>query len=180
MTSKIAPRYAKALFSCGSTEEEKLMHSQALRTLTKEIKHHPEVLSFFQNPFMPIEKKTETLKKGLRTNADPRLMAFLEILIKSKHFKDLQGISHEFQTLLNESRKTDEATLIFAEKMDDATLEVFKGKLETIFQKKMEIREKVDPAILGGFILISAGKIIDLSLKGKLNSFKERFYSQKV
>lgn len=179
-SKKTTPRYAKALFSCGSSMDEKLMQSQVLNALSLELKIHEDAAQYFENPFVSLEEKKNTLKKGLGPQPDMRLLSFLELLIKSKRFQDLQGISFEFQNLLNESRNTADVTLVFAEAMDAKTKDLFKEKLEKHFKKKLEITEKIDPSILGGFILIISGKIIDLSIKGKLSSLKDHLFSQKV
>lgn len=176
--SKTASRYAKALFLSSSTDEERRMHADALRFLSQEIKKHPHAEQFFQNPFIPLEEKKTTLKKAF--GKGEKLVTFLELLIKNNRFKELQGISFDYQNFLSESTETLETTLVFAEAMDSKTKDIFKEKLEKLLKKKVEISEKIDPSILGGFVLVAEGKIIDLSLKGKLNSLKDRFHAKKI
>lgn len=177
---KMPGKYAKALFSLDTTADEKLMHAHALKEIAHEMKDNADSLNFFQNPFIPIEEKKQLLSKSLGSPPDNLLLNFLELLIKVRRFKDLPDISTEFKNMVNLSNNITEATLIFAAKTDEKTRDFFKEKLEKRFKTKLEITEKIDPEILGGFILIIAGKIIDQSIKGKLNSLKERFYSQKI
>jgi len=159
-SKKVAEKYAKALFD--TTHEE----AHALKVLSKEAD-----MAFFQNPFIEIDTKKAVLKKAIGSKY---LLNFLELLIKNKRFQDIKAIAHEYQTLVNESNKALDAKITFAEEVDEDTKRQFKEKLEQIFKREIRIIDKVDKSLLGGFILRIEGKIIDMSIRGKLAKLKER------
>ena len=48
-----------------------------------------------------------------------------------------------------------------------------KEMISDLFAKKVELTEKVDPTLIGGFVAKTHDMIMDASIKGRLNQFKQ-------
>ena len=65
------------------------------------------------------------------------------------------------------------AEVTVAEKLSDAHLEAIKSALKSITgEKSVDLDVKVDPAIIGGLIVKLGSRMVDSSLRTKLNAIK--------
>jgi F-type H+-transporting ATPase subunit delta len=63
--------------------------------------------------------------------------------------------------------------LTTAVKVDDSVREQVTGLISQIFKTTVELKENVDPEIIGGFILQIDDNYIDASIKNKLRKIKK-------
>lgn len=66
------------------------------------------------------------------------------------------------------------AKIISTYRLEKEQIEEIKKKIPLI--KEAEIENKIDKKILGGIVIEIEGKIIDLSILGKLKTFKKNLY----
>jgi F-type H+-transporting ATPase subunit delta len=64
------------------------------------------------------------------------------------------------------------ADVTVAEPLSDKNLDALKGALKTVTGKDVDLNVKVDPAIIGGLIVKVGSRMVDSSLRTKLNSIK--------
>ena len=98
---------------------------------------------------------------------------FVKILIAGGNISKFEKIIAEFNAIWNREQGIVEAEIISANGLDEETrelLEKYIGKLSGA--KKVETIEKQDKSLLGGVVLKYGDKILDGSLKAKLNLLK--------
>ena len=83
-------------------------------------------------------------------------------------------IIEEFDGSAADARQDVRGEITTAITLDDATLGRLATELSRITGKKVQLFQKVDPAILGGAIIQVGEQIIDGSLRRKLNQIRER------
>ena len=59
-----------------------------------------------------------------------------------------------------------------AEKLGDKHLDALKGALKNVTGKDVDLDVKVDPSIIGGLIVKLGSRMVDTSLRTKLNAIK--------
>ena len=64
------------------------------------------------------------------------------------------------------------ADVTVAEQLSDKNLDALKGALKSVTGKDVDLNVKVDPAIIGGLIVKVGSRMVDSSLRTKLNSIK--------
>jgi len=65
------------------------------------------------------------------------------------------------------------AQVTVAEKLSDTHLDALKSTLKTVTNgKDIDLDVKIDPAIIGGLIVKVGSRMVDSSLRTKLNSIK--------
>ena len=92
----------------------------------------------------------------------------------------LEEISREYHHRVKESLGVLEASLITAVPAEQELKERLKAKLEKNYQRKIEMKEKVDPQIMGGVILVLANQVLDGSVRDRLASLKENLLAVRV
>ncbi|CRX38931.1 ATP synthase F1 subunit delta [Estrella lausannensis] len=165
--------YAKALFSVKGSIEEKAARARNMEEICQAIQSEGRASRFFANPLVLKQDKSAVLKQCNSLIQDPLLDKFLTFLVKKKKIDSLPLVTKEYKRLLLAECGKEKATVIVAAPIDSPTEKKISDKLESLFSKKMEISLKIDPKILGGFILITSGKILDLSIKQSLNRLSD-------
>ncbi len=64
------------------------------------------------------------------------------------------------------------ATVTVAEKPTEAHLAAIKDALKAVTKKDVQVEVKVDPSIIGGLIVKLGSRMVDTSLRTKLNAIK--------
>ena len=64
------------------------------------------------------------------------------------------------------------AEVTVAEQLNDKNLDALKAALKTVTGKDVALNVKVDPSIIGGLVVKLGSRMVDSSLRTKLNSIK--------
>ena len=164
--SEIAGRYAKALIELPGSPDEQVQREKAMHQL----QNMPLVFRFFNHPDIDLEVKKNVLQKCL---TDPTLRNFILLLIEKGKLGYLSSISEKYLELLLAQKKISSTTLITALPVSAETVGHLKERLENFYHGSFVIRQEIDPTIIGGVILIIGNKMIDYSLKGRLDNLKK-------
>lgn len=156
----------------GSTQEreEQLREFELLLDL---LKKNPKLLNFFSSSQISKDEKEQVLKKSLSGQFSPNVLRSLYFLIEKGRFIYLPQIIKEYRRKVIEELGVIEARLITPMAVQQATKEKLKGKLENAYKKKIALTEEIDPELVGGGILFIANRMLDFSVKGKLDRLKE-------
>ena len=168
---RIARRYAKALSEVLPDEklEKVLKEIQTLLSVLDE-----KAIKFFKSPIIPVEKKVELIKKVLeKIEVSPELKKVLLLMAQKNRLGLLREFAEEFEKFAYERLGLVKAEITSATELDEEVLTKIKTKIEELFGKKAEITVKLDPSIIGGFIVKVADKVLDASIKTQLEKLKK-------
>ncbi len=172
---RIASRYAKSLLGLadeqGSLEEvnkDMLMFSE----LASE---NRDLVLMLKSPVVPHSKKLAVLNQVFDGKVHKLTMAIFQILTKKQREAYLPAIATEFHHQYNVRKGIEEATITTTFALDAALRKEFEGIVKSISGKKVELTEKIDEEIIGGFVLKIGDRQIDDSLSSKLSALKLKF-----
>ena len=113
-----------------------------------------------------------------KKEAEVLLDRFLALLIENGNIGQAEKIISEFERAWDKSVGVSLVEVTSAKELDKETRAEVKKHLAKIFgAKEVEMEEKVDPSIIGGLILREGDKILDGSVRGRMNSLKEAIRS---
>lgn len=119
----------------------------------------------------------ESLFVSLKGKSDKEakqvLDKFVEVLITNNHVSQLDKIIDSFSAIWNRENKVIEAEIKTANKLDKEVIKMLQdyvAKLAGVSDIKTV--ETVDKTLLGGFVVKYEGKLIDNSLKTKVQTLK--------
>lgn len=172
--TRIANRYAKALYRITGQDTKKaracLEQLQAARVLF-DIEAAERVLV---SPVMPKDLKKKLFDAALdAANAPRELHAFVGALIGAGRVQIYPVFVRCFSELLNEAAGVIDADVVTAVEMDHAILEKLTASLEKILGAKIHASKHVDPELLGGFVVRLGNRMIDMSVKTKLEALSK-------
>lgn len=111
--------------------------------------------------------------KSAKNKNEDLVNNFVNVLKNDNCFSQLEKIIFYFNELWKKEYSLVEAEISTARKIDDNLKNILSEYLTKISQaKKIKITEKESPKLVGGFVLKYNDKIIDFSIKNKLNKFK--------
>ncbi|WP_373521415.1 ATP synthase F1 subunit delta [Aquiflexum sp.] len=173
---KVASRYAKALLEL-SVEKNQLEEviGDVNRLLSIALENRDFVL-MLESPIVSTDKKLNILKALFEKTANKITITFFEIVTRKNRSAVLLATAKEFQRQYNLHMGIQVAevttTLPLNEGLKKSFVEIVK---EISGLEKVELVEKINKDIIGGFVLKVNDKLLDDSISGKLRTLRLRF-----
>jgi len=174
--SRVASRYVKSLLSLAVEQGVvEAVHNDML-LFDSVCAANREFVLMLRSPIVRHEKKRDILIRLFSGKVHGLTMSIIEILTRKNREPLLPAIATEFHNAYNDYKGVGKASIISAIPLD-ATL---KAELVAMVKKlsnkpQVELDEKVDKDLIGGFILNVGDRQIDSSVKSKLKTLKIKF-----
>lgn len=165
--------YARALFEMAQAEDVTDRIEEELFRLRELLKGNPALLEFLKDPNVKREGKRQALAELFQGRVHPLTLNALLTLNDQDRASRLLPIIEEFTGVADAAREKVSGEVVTAIALDDATLKRLTTELSRVTGKKVELFQKIDPAILGGAIIQVGEQVIDGSLRRKLSELKE-------
>lgn len=169
--SKTASRYAKALISL-SQESGKLEDVYGnMQSLSATLADSSDLRSLIKNPTIKEDEKSKVFTALFGSTFNEGTMNLINLLIKNKRAQLLGTTAEQFITLYKESKNIVTAQVTSATKLDEEQ----KNKVLSLLKHEgeVEIIEKVDASLIGGFIVRVGDKQIDASIATKFKNLRK-------
>lgn len=174
-TSRIARRYARALFQVASGNISKAKKQyESLRVLDT-VCTNPDAYRVLSSPVMPPDLKRSLLEYGLsQTESDADLRHLVDTVVDVGRAALIPEITRAFGELIDDAEGVVKAHVVSAVAITQAELDEIAIAVGSLLNKKAEVDLSVDPSLLGGFKVTVGQFLIDLSLKTKLDGLSYR------
>ncbi|MBE0646686.1 MAG: ATP synthase F1 subunit delta [Bacteroidales bacterium] len=151
--SLVSERYAKALFELAvEKKQEDAIYSDALE-LVSVCQENKLFVLVLKSPVISEEKKEKILRDLFEKRFNEMTMKFLLILVRKNRELYIPQIAQKLITMYKEYKEILPVTLTTAIPMTEA----IRNRVTTIMKDytkwQIELIQKIDPAIIGGFIL---------------------------
>lgn len=173
--STIAFRYAKSLIEIAA---EKKQVDEVYADMCKLLKYCQKVNDFrllLQSPLIKTDKKINTFKILLKGEVTETTEKFLVLLAKNKRESYLEKISQEFIDQYKTKMKISTVIITSAVKLDEPTRSRMLTILTNLLKNRIELQEKIDPKIIGGFVLTVGNRRADMSVLRQLKQLNKNF-----
>ncbi|WPR75389.1 ATP synthase F1 subunit delta [Algoriphagus sp. NG3] len=172
---RVASRYAKSIMEL-SLEKGRLEEvHQDFERLTALAASNHELALVLKNPVVNSEKKMNVLK-ALFPQSDPLTMTFFEIVSRKNREEILLDVAKEFEAQYNLHHSIQVAEVITTFPIDDKLRKEFADVVKEISGKRsVQLVEKINPDLVGGYILTVNDRQLDESLSSKLRQLKTQF-----
>jgi F-type H+-transporting ATPase subunit delta len=168
-----ARRYAEAAFDIAVRDgavEPWIEHLERAAALVS----REEVANILGNPAVPFERRREGLERALGPGLPRPVLNLLLLLLRRRRIELLPRLAAEFRRLVNRRAGIVEATATSASTLRPDEVEALRERLERITGGRVDLRLEVDPGLLGGVVVRVGDRLIDGSVRGRL----ERLRSQ--
>lgn len=169
-------RYAKGLldFALETGKAEEI--NQEMKELKSAIQSNRELAQFFSSPVLDAKKKN-LIAKEIFKDFSPIAQNFIQLVITHRREIHLRDIASQYSILYNKLNKIHKAEVTSAVQLDEAMVQEIVNQAKEMMGANYtyEIENKVDPSLIGGFILRVGDKQIDSSISSKLTRLKKEF-----
>lgn len=167
---RIATRYAKSLIQLAQEKNVLEEVFADIKNIDNVLDTTPELRTFFKSPIINTDKKLAIAEKLFKGKSSDMVYQFVILLIKKGRESNFHDIVNAFITQYNTLKGVTPVKLITATKMESGLVNTIVKNLKAKeFLKDVELVEEVDPELIGGFILKYDDKMIDSSVRRRLN-----------
>lgn len=170
--TRIANRYAKALldFSIEKNQLEKVNADMLqLAVICKESKDFGNLLNSL---IVDAVKKMEIFNLIFGTKMEKISLDFMNLIIQNSREALIPNITESFIELYKTNNNILDVTVISAAELNEATKSIITDKIKKSFNGTVVLIEKIDPTLIGGFIVRIGDKQIDASIASQFSNLK--------
>ena len=169
-----AKRYAKALIEMGKEQGAVAEMGEDLHLFGGLFREKEPLYEWFNSPLVPVMEKKQSIRSISKRGKLPRWMRGLMDLLVEKHRCFLiPEISEQYRILADENLGRVRVRVRTAWEMDRKTRRLLEGRLKAKWGEHIDVKTKVDEALLGGIVVEAQGMVMDGSLKGALRRMRE-------
>jgi F-type H+-transporting ATPase subunit delta len=169
----VAGRYASALFDLANESGKAADVERDLAAFRGLMNESPDLVRLVRSPVISAEDQSRALAAILEKAGIGGLASnFLKLVAKNRRLFAVEDIIKAFQALAAKARGEVTAEVTSAVPLNDAQTAALKETLKASVGKDVTLQARVDPAILGGLIVKVGSRMIDSSLKTKLQNLK--------
>ncbi len=163
----IARRYAGALFKIAKEEKDLERFARALEQVSGTLTQDRDFRRLIYHRLLPNREKQKIMDTFF-PEFSPLLKNFFNLVLHKRRERILPEISIQFRHLVDRENKIIPVELRSAVPLSPEVEAVIKKRLAEAIGKNVRLHSQTEPAILGGLVIRMGGRILDASLKKKL------------
>jgi ATP synthase F1 delta subunit len=168
---EIARVYSEALFGVAKEAGKLDEIREELGEFTDALRENRDLQVFFFSPYFSSAEKGDGISRAT-SGAEPELINFLELLAERHRMPALFRIRDHFEKLWAEENKQLEVELISAVELDPELVKRVGEEIGRRTGRKVELTSEVDEGVLGGLVLRVGNKVLDASIRSKLEKLR--------
>lgn len=173
IVSGMAGRYATALFEL-ARETDAIDHVKAdLERFDALIAESPDLLRLVRSPVFSADEQVAALSAVLqRAGIGGLAEKFLKLVTTNRRLFAVRDMIKGFRELVAGHKGQATAEITVAEPLKNDHVAALKSALKAVSGKDIDLNVKIDPAILGGLVVKLGSRMVDTSLRTKLNAIR--------
>jgi F-type H+-transporting ATPase subunit delta len=173
LVSGVAGRYATALFELASESNAIDAVSADLEAFGAMLAESADLKRLIESPAFSAEDQTAAVKALLAKAGISGIAGnFISLVASKRRLFALPGMIQGYRNLVAEARGIVSAEVTLAEAPSAKRVEDIRAALKSIAGKDVDVAIKIDPSLIGGLIVKMGSRMVDASLKTKLNSIR--------
>lgn len=169
--NELTSRYAEALYLLKKESNSLLETQQEIKELIKIIKDNPNFPVLLDSSYISKEERISTVDKVF-VSVDEEIRNLVKVVIENNRALYLLGIFEDFNSLVNEYRGVKEGLVYSTEPIKEVELEKLTAAISKIENHPVELKNIIDPSLIGGVKVVINDHIYDGSLKHNLEQMK--------
>lgn len=169
----VAGRYASALFDLAIESGKVADVERDLVTFQGFLDQSPDLVRLVRSPVISTEDQSRAIATILDKAGIGGLAAnFLKLVTSNRRLFSIQDIIKAYRALAAKARGEVTAEVTSAVPLNDEQTAALKETLKASVGKDVTLQARVDPSVLGGLIVKVGSRMIDSSLRTKLQNLK--------
>jgi F-type H+-transporting ATPase subunit delta len=170
---EIAQVYSRALFEVAKEHGKLDEIREQLGAFADAVAEQRDLQVFFFSPYFSTEEKKEGLRRAVE-GADEILVNLLELLIEKHRMPVLFRIRRQLDELWQDENRLLPVEVTSAIELDEGTVKGVGDAISAQTDRRIDLRTRVDPDILGGIVLRVGNSILDASIRNRLDQLRKQ------
>ena len=169
----MAGRYATALFDLAKEQGAVDAVAGDLTVIETLMTESPDLTRLVRSPVFSAIDQSQAMSAVLgKAGVSALTQNFIKLIARNRRLFALADMIRDFRTLYERMKGRVTAEVTSAQPLTDAQRSQLFDSLKASLNKDVQLHTKVDPSILGGLIVKAGSRMIDSSIKTKLNNLK--------
>lgn len=165
--------YADSLFQVARAEEMADRVEEELTRLSKSLESNAELREFLSDPQISSAGKKSALSQIFSRAVSPLTLHWIDMVVDQGRQRRLPAIIEAFFTLAQEAREKVTAEVVTSIPLPEDLIQRLEKELSRVTKKRVFLKPLVDESILGGVIVKIENKVIDGSVRHRLEEIKK-------
>lgn len=181
MAKLIAATYGDALFEVAVEQNRVDQFYEEANAVYDAIKSNEDLLGFLSHPKIGKEDKVNAIDNIFSKFVSNEMTGFLVSIVTKDRSKDIPAILEYFNAKVKEYKKIGTAYVTTPMELTDAMKKKVEEKLlTTTGYRSFDMNYSVDPSLIGGMVIRIGDRVVDSSIKSKLEKLSRELYSLDV
>ncbi len=168
----VSSRYGLALYSLAIDLNKVDEWQKEVKELNGILKENPVFVMILGSSFLSLEERGEILKKSL-VGVDKNIIALILVVMENNRAHYLYEIFDSFNSYCNEYKGVSEGLIYSTLRLEKSVITEIENKISKIEHKKVELKNVVDPSLIGGVKVVIHDHIYDGSVKHHIEMMKQ-------
>jgi F-type H+-transporting ATPase subunit delta len=167
--SGLAERYAVALFDLADERRTLDEVASDLRQLRAMVQASPDLLRLIRSPILSRDEQSKGIGAlAERAGLSPLVRDFLAVVARNRRLFAVPAMIEAFLAKLAARRGEVTAEVFAAQPLSEAQLAALNEQLRRSIGSRVSVDVHVDPGLIGGLVLKLGSRMVDGSIKSKL------------
>ena len=168
----VASRYGLALYSLALEENKIDSWQKDVKTLKSIFEENTDFIMILGSSFLSLEERIEILEKTL-VGVDESIVALIDVIMENNRTDLILDIFESFNSYCNQYRGVSEGLIYSTLKLDQTVIDQIEKKISKIENNKVELKNVIDPSLIGGVKIVIKDRIYDGSIKHSIEMMKK-------
>lgn len=165
--------YGRALFEAAKDTDKIDVILSELEQIRDLFHSEPELFELFNTPVIAGAKKKNAMEAIFKGKVSTEVLNFLFILIDKKRTRNFEKIVHQYSELIDDSEGFAAGVVLSVEALTEEQIQSFNEKTGKLLRKNVKLENRLDGSLLGGVKIFIEGKVIDASVRKRLQDLGE-------
>lgn len=170
----IARIYADALMQAAEERGERKIVREELESLARLLDEDEQFRIFLEAPQVDRSEKKRVIEKLFGEKLAATTLHFLYVLLDKNRQYLVRRVARQYGRLDDEREGISEATVTSAVPLSDQLRREIQATLEEALGTRLALTLEVDPGLLGGIVVRYEDKVLDGSIKKRLEDLREK------
>jgi F-type H+-transporting ATPase subunit delta len=171
-TPRVASRYAKSLLTLAEERKELDVVERDIHLVLNTVKASAELERLLASPVLKPDQKQRVLDAVFKPHLSPLMMEFITILVRKGRVGILAAVAEACVMVIRTMKGIQTAEVITAAPLEGAAKDRILAELKRLHNGDVELKESVNPELIGGFVLRVEDRMLDASVRRSLNRLR--------
>ncbi len=168
----VASRYGLALYSLALEENKIDSWQKDVKTLKSIFEQNTDFIMILGSSFLSLEERIEILEKTL-VGVDKNIVALIDVIMENNRTDLILDVFENFNSYCNQYRGVSEGLIYSTLKLDQTVIDQIEKKISKIENNRVELKNVIDPSLIGGVKIVIKDRIYDGSIKHSIEMMKK-------